>query len=204
MRRNSTIPRGAGVTLTRRLALGLALGSGAVAMPHAAAAEAPRVSIVEHRVAEHALPRLDATITIAAPVEQVWALVSDCLRAREFMELEKVDVVARHGKVVRCSTLVDVPFPFGKLRGVTDATDESRPGLYRQSWRLVSGDYLYDEGYWELSSPQPGKTLVRYVTLTEPKLPVPSGMLASGQRDYVEKMLLRLNERLSPRPPARR
>jgi hypothetical protein len=58
----------------------------------------------------------------------------------------------------------------------------------------VSGDYLYDEGFWELTTQRSGATAVRYVTLTEPKLPVPRGMLASGQRDYVQKMLLRLQK----------
>jgi hypothetical protein len=200
MTSRSRVSNGARSSLTRRSRLKLALAAALSLAPASqAAGEAPRVTIQETRVAAHALPRLEATLTIAANVELAWALVSDCLRAREIMDLEKVEVLARRGKVVRCSTLVDVPFPFGKLRGVTDATDESRPGLYRQSWKLVSGDYLYDEGYWELSSPRPGYTRVRYVTLTEPKLPVPSGMLACGQRDYVEKMLLRLNERLTAR-----
>jgi hypothetical protein len=159
--------------------------------------EPARVSIQETRVAGHALPRFDASLLIAAPMERVWSLVSDCRRAREFMDLESSELLARRGKTVRCRAVVDVPFPFGTLEGVTDATDESRIGVLRQSWRLVTGDYVYDEGFWELSTPRKGYTRVRYVTLTEPKLPVPSSMLASGQRDFVEKMLLRLRERLT-------
>jgi hypothetical protein len=179
--------------LTRR-----ALALGAVLVARAARADAPgTIAITETRVPGYALPRLDATLVVPAPIERVWALVSDCGRAREFMDLEKSELLARRGKTLRCSTLVDVPFPFGKLRGVTDATDESRPGLMRQSWKLVSGDYRYDEGFWELTVVTPGSTRVRYVTLTEPKLPVPNGMLASGQRDYVQKMLLRLRDRVS-------
>jgi hypothetical protein len=172
------------------LALAGLLGSAEPAQADDAAAPV----IKETPVPDHALPRFDATLTIPAPMEKIWALISDCRRMREVMDLESSELVERHGKVERCKLVVDLPFPFGKLRSIVEETDESRPGLLRQSWKLVSGDYLYDEGFWELSSPQPGSTLVRYVGLTEPKLPVPRGMLTNGQRDYIVKMLLRLRQ----------
>jgi len=176
------------------------LGWLCLAAAQASARDASSVVIKETPVPEHALPRLEATLSIPAPIERTWALVSDCNRLREFMDIEQTQLLERHGKVARCQLVVDVPFPFGKLRSIIETHDESRPGLWRQSWKLVSGDYLYDEGFWELTTPRPGATSVRYVTLTEPKLPVPRGMLASGQRDYVQKMLLRLQKQLGAPP----
>jgi hypothetical protein len=111
------------------------------------------------------------------------------------MDIESARTIARRGKWSRCKLIVDVPFPFGKLQSLSDNFDESRPGVRRTRWKLVSGDYLYDEGFWELTPTPTGHTLARFSTLTEPKLPVPSGMLKSGQRDYVKNMLVRLRKR---------
>jgi hypothetical protein len=155
----------------------------------------PRVALKEIAVAEHALPRMEATLDIEAPVERLWPLVSDCNRFSEYMDIESARVLAHRGKWSRCQMVVDVPFPFGKLRSVSDNFDERRPGLFRTRWALVSGDYLYDEGYWELTPAAPGHTFARLVMLTEPKLPVPRGLLLGGQRDYVKDLLLRLRKR---------
>ena len=149
----------------------------------------------ETPVAKHALPRLEATLEIEAPPERLWPLVSDCNRFKEYMDLETARVIARRGNWSRCELVVDVPFPFGKLESVSDNFVERRSGVYRATWKLVSGDYLYDEGSWELRATGSGRTLARVSMLTEPKLPVPNGMLLSGQRDYVKDMLVRLRQR---------
>jgi ribosome-associated toxin RatA of RatAB toxin-antitoxin module len=176
------------------LAVALALSAG----PERAHAEAPpRVQLKTFPVPGHAMARIDATLTIEVPPERVWALVSNCNRFAEFMEdVEESRQLERHGPRARCSLVVDVPFPFGTLRSITDTLEERRPGMLRQSWKLVSGDFYYDEGFWELTPDARGHTLVRYVTLTEPKLPLPRGMLQSGQEDFVRDLLLRLRQRL--------
>jgi hypothetical protein len=168
----------------------LGLSSSAVAV-----AADPPVTLRETLVAGHALPRIDATTTIDAPVERLWPLVSECNRFREYMDIELSREVNRRGTWSRCQLVVDVPFPFGKLRSISDQSDDSVPGRHRASWKLVSGDYHYDEGFWELTPLGPGRTRVRYVTLTEPKLPVPRGMLLDGQRDFVKDLLARLRKR---------
>jgi ribosome-associated toxin RatA of RatAB toxin-antitoxin module len=166
-----------------------------LALAVSAAGAEPRVIVKETAVPRHALPRMEATLEIEAPVERIWPLVSDCNRFREYMDLESARVVAQRGTWSRCQMVVDLPFPFGKLRSVVDNFDERRPGVYRTSWKLVSGDYDYDEGFWELTPTATGRTRVRLVTLTEPQLPVPRGMLRDGQRDYVKDVLLRLRKR---------
>jgi ribosome-associated toxin RatA of RatAB toxin-antitoxin module len=165
------------------------------AIAASAAAADPPVTSKETIVAGHALPRIDATTLIDAPVERLWPLVSECNRFREYMDLESAREIGRRGTWSRCELVVDVPFPFGKLRSVSDQLDERAAGRYRVSWKLVSGDYLYDEGFWELTSLGPTRTRVRYVTLTEPRLPVPRGMLLDGQRDFVKDLLARLRKR---------
>lgn len=156
----------------------------------------PPVTLKETVVSGHSLPRLDATTTIDAPVERLWPLISECNRFREYMELESARELSRRGTWSRCELVVDVPFPFGKLRSISDQLDERAAGRYRASWKLVSGDYHYDEGFWELTPLGPARTRVRYVTLTEPKLPVPRGMLLEGQRDFVKDLLARLRKRV--------
>jgi uncharacterized membrane protein len=160
-----------------------------------ARAAEPRVTLKETAVPNHALPRMEATLEIEAPAERIWPLVSDCNRFHEYMDIDSARVVTQRGNRSRCQMLVDVPFPFGKLRSLSDNFDERRPGLFRTRWQLVSGDYLYDEGFWELTPTPNGRTLARLQILTEPKLPVPRGMLLNGQRDYVKDLLLRLRKR---------
>jgi polyketide cyclase/dehydrase/lipid transport protein len=155
----------------------------------------PPVVVKETAVAERAMPRMEAVLEIEVPLERIWPLVSDCNRFHEYMDIESARVVTRRGNWSRCQMVVDVPFPFGKLRSLSDNFDERRAGLFRTSWKLVSGDYLYDEGFWELTPTASGHTRARLSILTEPKLPVPSGMLRSGQRDYVKDLLLRLRKR---------
>lgn len=160
-----------------------------------AAAAAPPVTLRETTVTGHALPRIEAATTIDAPVERLWPLISECRRFREYMDIESSRELSRHGARSRCELVADVPFPFGKLRSVSEQLDERATGRYRVSWKLVSGDYHYDEGFWELTPLGATRTRVRYVTLTEPKLPVPRGMLLDGQRDFVKDLLARLRKR---------
>jgi len=168
----------------------------ALLLPIGAGAEAKAtVSLVEVAVAAHDMPRLEASLTIEAPIDEVWALVSDCTRFGDFMsDIDSARLLWRRKEKTRCRLVVDVPFPFGSLENVSDAVAERQPGLYRQSWKLVTGDFHYDEGFWELRSTAHGHTLVRYVSLVEPKLPVPRGLLLSGQKDYVLDMLQRLRQ----------
>jgi ribosome-associated toxin RatA of RatAB toxin-antitoxin module len=177
------------------LAAGLLVAASLVLGAEAEAAR--RVPVSETKVPGRDMPRLEATWTIPAPVERVWALISDCNRFAEFMkDVERSRVLSRNGKTTRCELVVDVPFPFGSLHSVSDAHDERQPGIWRQSWQLVSGDFHYDEGYWELRPVASGQTMVHYVSLTEPKLPVPRGRLLEGQKDFIADMLLRLDKRL--------
>ena len=168
----------------------------ALAWASRAVAADPPVTLKESVVSGHSLPRLDATMTIEAPVERLWPLVSECKRFREYMDLESARELSRRGTWSRCELVVDVPFPFGKLRSISDQLDERAAGRYRASWKLISGDYHYDEGFWELTPIGETRTRVRYVTLTEPKLPVPRGMLLEGQRDFVKDLLARLRKRV--------
>ncbi|MET0413745.1 MAG: SRPBCC family protein [Polyangiaceae bacterium] len=168
----------------------------AIALAPRAAASEPAVTLRETVVTGHALPRIDATMTIEAPVERLWPLISECNRFREYMDIESARELNRRGTWSRCELVVDVPFPFGKLRSISDQLNERAAGRYRVSWKLVSGDYHYDEGFWELTPVGSARTRVRYVTLTEPKLPVPRGMLLDGQRDFVKDLLARLRKRV--------
>jgi ribosome-associated toxin RatA of RatAB toxin-antitoxin module len=179
------------------LAVALALSAGSVGLERAHAEPPPPVQLKAFAVPGHAMARIEATLTIPAPPERVWSLVSNCNRFPEFMDdVKQSRELERHGPRARCSLLVDVPFPFGTLRSISDTLEERRPGLLRQSWKLVSGDFYYDEGFWELTPDARGGTIVRYVTLTEPKLPLPRGLLQSGQEDFVRDLLLRLRKRL--------
>jgi hypothetical protein len=115
-------------------------------------------------------------------------------------DVEKSRVVSRQGKTTRCVLVVDVPFPFGTLDSVSDMVAEPQPDHWRLSWKLVRGDFHYDEGFWELRPTPRGHTSVRYVSLTKPKLPVPRGTLLAGQKDFIVDMLLRLRKRLLSPP----
>jgi ribosome-associated toxin RatA of RatAB toxin-antitoxin module len=156
------------------------------------------------------MPRLDATIEITAPVEDLWKLVSDCTRYGEFMDVEKSRVIFQKGKVTRCEVSVDLPFPFGTLDGVSDAvlSVNEATGIYTRSWKLVSGDFDYNEGFWQLTRLAPERTKVRYVVLAEPDVMIPIGVLRSKQETRTRETLLKLRQRaveiVSARKLARR
>jgi len=160
-------------------------------------APAPPVQLKAFTVAGRDMPRLDATIEIAAPVEEVWRLVSDCDRYGEFMQVERSRVVSRKGNSMRCELEVDLPFPFSSLESTSDAVIavNEAAGTYSRSWKLVKGDFEYNEGSWQLTRLGPNRTRVRYSILAEPDVMLPLGVLQSKQEARTRETLLALRER---------
>lgn len=134
-----------------------------------------------------AIPMFKVTGVVDAPVDKVWALVSNCDGYVGVMpRVEKSRTLKKRGAKTTCSTRVDLPFPLSHLDAVTEnTTEKSAPGTRRMSWELVRGDYKRHRGDWDLrpfGEADSGRTLIVYHALVEPSLAVPKGMIASGQR----------------------
>ena len=167
------------------------------ASPLAVAEPPSPVQLKAYTVAGRDMPRLDATIEIAAPVEEVWRLVSDCDRYGEFMQVERSRVVSRKGNSMRCELEVDLPFPFSSLESTSDAVVavNEAAGTYSRTWKLVKGDFEYNEGSWQLTRLGPNRTRVRYIILAEPDVMIPLGVLKSKQEARTRETLLALRDR---------
>lgn len=119
--------------------------------------------------------RLTADFVVAAPPDQVYAVLTDDRNFREFMPY-----------IVESETL-------GKIPGGTRARMRARRfGFFdfvvvydrrhfehrrRVEWREVGGYFKRDDGVWTLS-PHPRGTLVGYEILLDPGFPVPDFLLS--------------------------
>jgi ribosome-associated toxin RatA of RatAB toxin-antitoxin module len=187
--------------VTRSIHLQTLLAAGLLCS-HAAASPPPkkpppgRITLGTTAVKGYDMPRIDASIVIEASVENVWRLVSNCDRYGEFMEVEESKTLWKKGNVSRCRLVVDVPFPFGTLEGISDGTLEVDNGVHRRRWKLVKGDFSYNEGRWELRADDAGHTRVSYSILADPNLPLSRGMLLDKQKAKTRAMLTRLRNRV--------
>ena len=133
------------------------------------------------------IPMFRVSGVVNAPVDKVWEVVRNCDGYVGVMpRVEKARTLKRRGRTATCSTRVDLPFPLSHLDAVTEnKTLDSPRGTRRMSWKLVKGDYKKNRGNWELrpfGGADSGKTLIVYNALVEPRLAVPKGMVASGQK----------------------
>ncbi|NBD13472.1 MULTISPECIES: type II toxin-antitoxin system RatA family toxin [Corallococcus] len=98
------------------------------------------------------------TITINAPVEKVFDIITNYDRYAEFLpEVKKVSTSQRQGNTVQVHYEVDV---VKRIRYTIKVTEE-RPK--RMSWTFVEGEVMKDnKGSWTLEPEGEGKTRATY------------------------------------------
>lgn len=98
------------------------------------------------------------TITINAPVEKVFDIITQYDRYAEFLpEVKKVSTSQRQGNTVQVHYEVDV---VKRIRYTIKVTEE-RPK--RMSWTFVEGEVMKDnKGSWTLEPEGEGKTRATY------------------------------------------
>lgn len=140
-------------------------------------------------------PKVVARAVINQPPKKVWAVVSDCAQYKTRMpHIADSKLVKKEGNKVTCQVTVAMPFPFSNLTAVTEAVhEESDKGMSRR-WRLVSGDYNFNEGSWEVKPLDEAgtKSLVTYTVHADPKTAVPQWIRESAQKKALPEMIERV------------
>jgi carbon monoxide dehydrogenase subunit G len=101
-----------------------------------------------------------STAEIAAPIDQVWAVVQDVETAPQWQGgLNKLRTLDRddQGRPIRCETETD-----GKVRSVKSVVCFTYDAPTRLSWTQEKGDLKSVDGSWELSDLGDGRTKATY------------------------------------------
>jgi ribosome-associated toxin RatA of RatAB toxin-antitoxin module len=101
-----------------------------------------------------------STAEIAAPLEQVWALVEDVAKAPDWQGgLKAIDVLERddQGRAILCETESDA-----KVRSVKSIVRFEYDGPTALRWTQVKGDLKSVDGRWDLEELGDGRTRVTY------------------------------------------
>lgn len=137
---------------------------------------------------------------IDAPMEAIWPLIDQCSRYTQTMQrVERSKEVSRKGNIVLCAITVDLPFPLSNLTATTRAVHTVQPGnMYKRAWKLVEGDYDYNEGSWTLTPFKGSKerTLVRYETQVAPKGLIPDSIRKMAQKKAIPDLFNHLRSQV--------
>jgi carbon monoxide dehydrogenase subunit G len=101
-----------------------------------------------------------STAEIAAPLDQVWALVEDVAIAAEWQGgMNSIEPLERddQGRGTKCEVGADI-----KVKTVKSIVRFTYDGPERLSWRQEKGDLKSVEGSWELEDLGDGRTRATY------------------------------------------
>lgn len=195
------------MTLRRTLA-SLLVFAGLALVPGAAVADAPlpangQVQISVVSVPGSKTPKVVARAVIAEPPRKVWAVVSDCAHyAGRLPRVKKARLVKQVGNKHTCEVTLAMPFPFSDLTAVTESThEESEAGMSRR-WTLVSGDYVVNNGSWEVRPADATGTtsIVTYSVQAEPTTPLPDVVRERAQRTALPELIDRVRAEAKKMP----
>ncbi len=148
-------------------------------------------------------PKIVARAVFDVPPKKIWQIVSDCARYKDHLpRVAASELVKKAGNVYTCKVTFAMPFPFSNLTGVTEGVhEESEQGMTRR-WKLVSGDYKYNEGSWEVKpADKAGKSsLLVYTIHAEPKSSIPDWIRESAQKKALPEMLERVRDEAAKLP----
>ncbi len=177
------------------LALGT-LGAPAHAGDEGAGLENGKVDVALVDVKDSDTQMVVVRAIVDSPPGNVWKIVSDCAHYKEHMpRIAASRLVKKEGSKVTCQVTISVPFPMANLTAVTEAVHDESPAKMSRRWKLVSGDYEYNDGSWEIA-PYKGGTasLVTYKVHAKPKTSVPGFLKKMAQNKALPEMIERVRE----------
>ena len=142
-------------------------------------------------------PKAVVKAMIDAPVGKVWPLIDECARYDETMlSIASSELLKKKGDTHTCRIEVDMPFPLDNLVAVTEADHVAGPKVWSRSWKLVSGDYTVNQGFWKLTphGPDGSQTMVHYQLLAEPTISIPEWVQKKVQRSTLPKLIEHLRD----------
>lgn len=147
-------------------------------------------------------PRVVVRAVFPVPARKVWQIVSDCATYQDHLpRIAASKLVQREGAVHLCEVTVAMPFPLSNLTAVTrEVHTESATGMARR-WTLERGDYLVNQGSWEVTALGDGsRCLVVYTIHAKPKTRVPAWMQESAQKKALPELFERVRTEAAKLP----
>jgi ribosome-associated toxin RatA of RatAB toxin-antitoxin module len=180
-------------SFSRAALLGGLVLSTALLGPEASADDAALdIRVVDVKGSE--TPKVVAKSVIAEPPAKVWKVVSECANYKDRMpRIAASKLVKQEGNVHTCEVTISMPFPFSNLTARTEAVhEESAEGMSRR-WKLVRGDYKFNQGSWEVKPIDGGKkSLVTYTVHAEPNTSLPAWIREAAQKKALPELFERV------------
>lgn len=154
------------------------------------------------------VPTVTAEAIVAAPAERLWAIIDRCGDYKDTMvSILDSHELWRRGDQRSCDITADLPFPLPNLRGITLATNTIETGKrWRRTWQQTSGDYVSNNGSWQLTRVDALRTHVVYTLAAKPHIAIPAFATRIGQRQVIpalfEKLEAQGQGRASNKSPA--
>jgi ribosome-associated toxin RatA of RatAB toxin-antitoxin module len=188
------------MNLATRSRMGLSLVLALAPMAHLALAddasdlESGKILVTASPVSGSSEPEHVVRAIVASSPASVWKIVSDCAHYKEHLpHIAQSAELSRVGNVVTCQVTIDMPFPTSNLTAVTEAVHDERPEGMKRSWKLVRGDYDFNDGSWTVEPYKGGATsLVTYRIHVKPKTAVPAFIRNMAQDKALPEMMVRL------------
>lgn len=148
--------------------------------------------VTTRAVKGHETPETTGKAVINAPPAKVWSIVSRCGDYVRTMPRTKASKeLSRQGNKVVCQVTIAMPAPYSNLTSTTDVTHTESPPKFTRSWKMISGDYKYNNGSWVLApfKGDPKRTLAVYTVLAEPKVYIPGWIRKAAQKKSLPDMM---------------
>lgn len=139
---------------------------------------------------------------IDAPLTEVWPVVNDCGKYREFMPRTKESEERVHTERTSvCYVKIGMPWPLKDMWSETNVVRESlADGSLRRTWSMRKGTYKRNKGSWTLFPHSKGtKTLAVYDISVEPDIAVPTAWIRSAQAGSLPDVFVAIRDRVGTR-----
>lgn len=143
------------------------------------------------------VPEVILDAVVDAPPERVWPLLDRCGDyAKTMVRMKDTKELSRVGDIVRCESVVEMPWPLSNLHGILVAQHTAGPPKWVRDWKMESGDFKRNEGSWTLTAWPGGKTLIEYRMRSEPNIPIPQFIQGMATRAALPDMIVKLRSLL--------
>jgi ribosome-associated toxin RatA of RatAB toxin-antitoxin module len=156
--------------------------------------DAGKILVTSAPVAGSPEPEHVVRAVVESPPASVWRVVSDCAHYKDRLpHIAASAELARAGQIVTCQVTVAMPFPTSNLSGITEAVHVERPDGMSRTWKLVSGDYEFNDGSWTVASYRGGAaSMVTYRLHVKPKSAIPGFIRNMAQERALPDMMRRV------------
>jgi ribosome-associated toxin RatA of RatAB toxin-antitoxin module len=156
--------------------------------------EGGKIIVTSVPVAGSSEPQHVVRAIVESPPASVWKVVSECSHFKERLpHIAAAAELSRAGRIVTCQVTIAMPFPTSNLTAITEAVHDEQPTRMTRTWKLVSGDYEYNDGSWTIESYRGGAaSLVTYRLHVKPKSSVPGFIRNMAQEHALPDMIQRI------------